>query len=226
MKYGRHGPFLSCARYPECKNAQDFVRDENGNLVPSKVQPQETDETCEKCGLPDGHEKREIWSFSGLFRVSRLQERHALGGQRGRGKAWLCRKGMRRSATNAGRISPSSEAARAVCSLPVPTIRNARTPGLIPPELNAPSRTAKGNWWKGLPAGVSFTAAASYPKCRYTLRTKPVLEKCPQCDNGFLVEAPVKDSDGPDGSANKVLKCPGKGCDYSRPMDTNEGDAG
>ena len=70
MKYGRHGPFLSCARYPECKNAQDFVRDENGKLVPSKVQPPETDETCEKCGSSMVMKKRQIRAVSGLFRVS------------------------------------------------------------------------------------------------------------------------------------------------------------
>jgi DNA topoisomerase-1 len=50
IKWGRNGEFLACPAYPECKFTSNFTRDEAGNL---KVEtPEETGETCEKCGAP------------------------------------------------------------------------------------------------------------------------------------------------------------------------------
>jgi DNA topoisomerase I len=50
IKWGRRGEFLACRGYPECKNTRNFTRDEQGNIRP--VEPETTDEKCEKCGRP------------------------------------------------------------------------------------------------------------------------------------------------------------------------------
>ncbi len=42
--------FLSCSGYPECKNAKDFIREEQGKI--RVVLPGEEGEPCEKCGKP------------------------------------------------------------------------------------------------------------------------------------------------------------------------------
>lgn len=47
IKWGRHGRFIACTGYPDCKNTKPL--DEN-NGKPAEVQ--ETDEKCEKCGSP------------------------------------------------------------------------------------------------------------------------------------------------------------------------------
>jgi len=48
IKWGRAGSFLACSNYPECKNTQDFKKDEQGNIV---VIPKEfIDKKCDKCG--------------------------------------------------------------------------------------------------------------------------------------------------------------------------------
>ena len=50
IKWGKLGSFLACSNYPECKNTQDFKKDEQGNIV---IVPKEfTDKKCEKCGNP------------------------------------------------------------------------------------------------------------------------------------------------------------------------------
>ena len=50
IKWGRHGQFLACTGYPECRNTKPFVRLENGDV---EAAPEETtDETCQKCGAP------------------------------------------------------------------------------------------------------------------------------------------------------------------------------
>jgi len=48
IKWGRRGEFLACRGYPDCKNTKNFKRDEDGTIRP--VEPETTDEVCEKCG--------------------------------------------------------------------------------------------------------------------------------------------------------------------------------
>src|SRR6185437_9995494 len=50
IKWGKLGSFLACSNYPECKNTQDFKKDDAGKI---QIVPKEfTDKKCEKCGLP------------------------------------------------------------------------------------------------------------------------------------------------------------------------------
>ncbi len=50
IKWGKLGSFLACSNYPECKNTQDFKKDDDGKIV---IIPKEfTDKKCEKCNNP------------------------------------------------------------------------------------------------------------------------------------------------------------------------------
>jgi DNA topoisomerase-1 len=50
VKLGRHGQFLACSNYPECKNTKEFQRNEAGKIEIMKEEP--VQETCDKCGAP------------------------------------------------------------------------------------------------------------------------------------------------------------------------------
>ncbi|MBI3595802.1 MAG: type I DNA topoisomerase [Nitrospirae bacterium] len=50
IKWGRHGRFLACPGYPDCKNTKEFVEENGGIRVVDKVE--ETKESCPKCGNP------------------------------------------------------------------------------------------------------------------------------------------------------------------------------
>lgn len=50
VKRGRSGEFLSCNRYPACKNSKSFTRDAEGKI--HIVVPKTLDEKCPKCGSP------------------------------------------------------------------------------------------------------------------------------------------------------------------------------
>ena len=54
VKWGRRGEFLSCSKYPDCKNAKPFYYDENGKIkIKEKVEPEIREEViCDKCGKP------------------------------------------------------------------------------------------------------------------------------------------------------------------------------
>ncbi|MBI4040365.1 MAG: type I DNA topoisomerase [Deltaproteobacteria bacterium] len=50
IKWGRHGKFLACSAYPECKNTKEISISQDGGVT---VQPKETtDEKCENCQSP------------------------------------------------------------------------------------------------------------------------------------------------------------------------------
>lgn len=48
IRWGRHGRFLACSGYPECKNTKQL----NGDKPSADNELQTTDEFCEKCGKP------------------------------------------------------------------------------------------------------------------------------------------------------------------------------
>ncbi len=52
VKWGRRGEFLSCSKYPDCKNAKPFDYDEDGKIrIKEKVAPEiREDVKCENCG--------------------------------------------------------------------------------------------------------------------------------------------------------------------------------
>lgn len=51
FKLGKHGKFLACPSFPNCKNTKTL--DENGNVVEKKsVEPKVSDKVCDKCGKP------------------------------------------------------------------------------------------------------------------------------------------------------------------------------
>ncbi|MEW6325794.1 MAG: type I DNA topoisomerase, partial [Nitrospirota bacterium] len=50
IKWGRHGSFLACSGYPECRNTKEFVKDAEGKVtIVEKVQ-EAVSEVCPKCG--------------------------------------------------------------------------------------------------------------------------------------------------------------------------------
>jgi DNA topoisomerase-1 len=50
IKWGKLGSFLACSNYPDCKNTQDFRKDDAGKII---IVPKEfTDKKCEKCENP------------------------------------------------------------------------------------------------------------------------------------------------------------------------------
>jgi len=51
IKWGRHGRFLACPGYPECKNTKEFVQEASGQVKVVEPVASSTDK-CERCGKP------------------------------------------------------------------------------------------------------------------------------------------------------------------------------
>jgi DNA topoisomerase-1 len=68
IKWGRNGEFLACSNYPKCTNTKEFIRDDQGNIVPQERQAlstDPTDEVCEKCGKPMVRRRSRFGEFLG-----------------------------------------------------------------------------------------------------------------------------------------------------------------
>jgi DNA topoisomerase-1 len=53
IRKSRRGPFLACSGYPECKNASNFSRNDDGTIrVEARESAEETGIVCDKCGKP------------------------------------------------------------------------------------------------------------------------------------------------------------------------------
>jgi DNA topoisomerase-1 len=66
IKWGRNGEFLACSNYPKCTNTKEFIRDEQGNIVPQEsAAPAATDQVCEKCGRPMVRKRSRFGEFLG-----------------------------------------------------------------------------------------------------------------------------------------------------------------
>jgi DNA topoisomerase-1 len=50
IRWSRHGEFLGCSAFPDCKNIKQFERDSEGNI--RIIEEEHTDVKCEKCGSP------------------------------------------------------------------------------------------------------------------------------------------------------------------------------
>ncbi len=50
IKWGRHGEFLACVNYPECRNTKEFRKTESGDIEIREAPT--TDEKCPTCGSP------------------------------------------------------------------------------------------------------------------------------------------------------------------------------
>jgi DNA topoisomerase-1 len=48
IKWGRHGEFLACTGYPECRSTKEFSRAGDGTVQPAAAKT--TEEKCDKCG--------------------------------------------------------------------------------------------------------------------------------------------------------------------------------
>jgi DNA topoisomerase I len=66
IKWGRNGEFLACSNYPKCTNTKEFIRDEQGKIIPQEsAAPAVTDEVCEKCGRPMVRKRSRFGEFLG-----------------------------------------------------------------------------------------------------------------------------------------------------------------
>ncbi len=148
-RWGRHGRFIACTGYPECKNTKP-LGEEDGKPA---AEPVATDEKCKKCDKP-------MLLKTGKF-----------------GKFLAC--------------SGYPE-----CKNTSPLATGVKCPEDGGDIVERRSR-----------GGRTFYSCANYPKCKFSIWSRPVPKPCPKCNAPFLVEKRSKDKE-------TSLVCYSKECGY------------
>ena len=52
IRWGRHGRFMACSAYPECKNTREIAREGATANAEGKAEVEQIEELCENCGRP------------------------------------------------------------------------------------------------------------------------------------------------------------------------------
>ena len=213
MKYGRNGPFLSCSRYPDCKNAFDFSRDDNGNLVPEKHEAPETDETCDKCGSPMVMKKGKYGPFLACSAYPDCKNTKPLNGS-SEAEDLSLPEGMDPKCEKCGAdlaVKRSRHGSLFIACTNYPKCKNTKP---YPTGVKCPKKDCDGDIAERSSKRGVFYGCTNYPKCRFTLRQKPVNKACPACEAPYLVIAEPKAGE----SEKPKLVCANKDCGYEEAL--------
>ena len=210
LKYGRNGPFLSCEKYPECKNAFDFSRDEQGRLVPVRAEVQDTGETCEKCGKPMVVKNGRYGHFLACSGYPDCKHTRPLNGN-GEPESLSLPEGFDPKCDKCGAdltVKRSRQGSLFIACTNYPKCKNTKP---YPIGVSCPNENCDGDLAERSSSRGVFYGCSNYPKCRFISRTRPVKRACPACGSKYLVEVPEKEQTEP---GRTLLKCPKKDCDY------------
>ncbi|MBW2322817.1 MAG: type I DNA topoisomerase [Deltaproteobacteria bacterium] len=212
LKWGRNGPFLSCSRYPKCRNAKDYIRDENGRIKAVKPETAETEEVCEKCGKPMVVKKGRYGPFLACSGYPECKNTRPVNGD-GQEKPPPLPPGVEKNCEKCG--SPLEVKRSRMGNLFIACTNYPKCKSIIPfpTGIKCPRKGCTGELVERPSKKGVFFGCSEFPKCRFTLRNRPVKQTCPQCGSPYLVESPPKGASV--GSSDRVaLKCPNKNCDY------------
>ncbi|MGA1875529.1 MAG: type I DNA topoisomerase [bacterium] len=199
IKWGRNGEFLSCSGYPECKNAREFQRGENDEILVKGNDYQE--KKCDKCGSPMVLKHSRFGSFLACSAYPSCKYTVPVdkASQRDQGselveneKCEKCGAGMQVKVGPYGRFLSCTNYPQCKFIKPINI-------GISCPESGCGGYLTERRTRKG----KIFYSCSNYPKCTFSLWQKPIPEKCPTCGFPFLLQAKGK------------VVCGSKNCDYS-----------
>ncbi|KIX15912.1 type I DNA topoisomerase [Dethiosulfatarculus sandiegensis] len=208
IRLGKHGEFLACDGYPECKTTRDFTRDDNGKIIMAEPLP-DPGINCSECGAPMQVKNGPYGSFLACSAYPK------------------CRNIMELDEEGNPKEKEKPEATGEKCPKcgHELVIKKTRVGGKFISCSNYP----KCRYSRGMPTGVKcpdcgadlvekrsrrgkpFYGCDNYPKCQYATWNKPLPEPCPDCNHPFLVLKTTK--------AGQTVQCPNKECGYKRDAD-------
>ncbi len=198
VKWGKHGEFLACLNFPDCKFTAELTRDANGD--PLIVKPDVSDVLCDKCGQPF---KIKIGRFGKFYACSNypkcrntkpLEEESTILVE---GDCEICGSGL---VQRRGRYGPF------VSCENYPRCNYVRKKVQIDTEVACPHCKKGSLLERKSRKGKVFYSCSNYPKCKYSIWNRPVGEACPQCGFPIMEER--------QSGKNSYLKCPQSNCNY------------
>jgi DNA topoisomerase-1 len=181
IKLGRHGQFLACSHYPECKNTKEFHRNGTGEIA--IVQEEPVQENCEKCGAPMVTKKGRFGKFLACSNYPQCKNTKKIV-VNGEGKMEVAQD-EKSSETcekcGAPMLIKTGRFGKFLACSNYPACKNTKkiTPAGGKAEAAQPTLTGENCEQCGSPLVYrrgrfgQFIACSNYPKCRFTKKITP-----------------------------------------------------
>lgn len=212
IKWGRHGKFLACSGYPECKNTREIARS-NGTAPAAEgaVEVEQIEEVCENCGRPMTLKRGRYGQFLACTGYPECKTTKKLAGS-GASRVSLpdiptdekCPQCGKNLVIKHGRYGEFT----ACSNYPECKYVKKKTLGIACPEPNCKGELVE----KKSRKGKVFYGCDQYPKCKFTLWNKPINKTCPQCGAGFVLEKATK-------KQGTIHYCSSESCDYKEAVE-------
>lgn len=207
VKIGKHGKFLACSGFPNCRNIKNIELKENGEIQVKQVE--ETEILCDKCHKPMIIKEGRYGKFLACSGYPKCKNLKSLEKKEEKPpvitetKCEKCGANMLLREGKYGKFLACS-------NYPKCKFTQSVSSGLLCPTGCGGELTRKRSK-KGF-----FYGCSNYPKCEFATWGNPVETKCPEC--GYMVvEKKSK-------SGLKILACTRKGCNYEEDVSTDFAD--
>ncbi|MDI6780948.1 MAG: type I DNA topoisomerase [bacterium] len=207
VKLGRHGKFLGCPNYPECKYTTPFEVDDQGNINAAKVAV--VDAVCDKCGAPMVLKAGRTGQFMACSAYPKCKNAKPLNKDTGEVKevkAELtdekCPKCSQPLMLRGGKHGDFLSCSK------YPECKYTKSVGIgiTCMVINENGQECGGNIVRKPSRKGFFYGCDKYPACKFATWDEPTNNKCPNCQQ-MLVRKVKK--------GEEVMLCVNKGCAYN-----------
>ncbi len=185
IRLGKHGEFLACTGYPECKTTFDFTRDEQGNIVP-EAPPEDPGVNCDKCGAPMAVKKGRYGPFLACTAYPKCKNIVPLD-QDGQVVDKPAAEPLDEKCPKCGGqlvIKPTRNGGRFISCANYPQCRFSKglPVGVACPKCGGEIVEKRSR------RGKNFYGCDNYPQCDYATWKKPLPQACASCGHPFVLE--------------------------------------
>ena len=210
VKWGRHGKFVACSGYPDCKNTRELELTSEGTSKPT-TEHQVPVEVCEKCGKPMALKRGRFGQFLACTGYPKCKTTKKIITS-GSDKMPALDIQLKENCPDCGKslvIKQGRYGEFTACSnYPECKYVKKKTLGVSCPEAECNGEIVE----KKSRRGKIFYACDQYPNCNFSIWNKPINESCPECGNKFVVEKFSK-------KQGSFYSCISENCDYQKIME-------
>ncbi|MFN8009748.1 MAG: topoisomerase DNA-binding C4 zinc finger domain-containing protein, partial [Terriglobia bacterium] len=213
IKWGRHGKFVACSGYPECKNTRELATE--GTTASSHANGVEPiNEVCENCGRPMTLKRGRFGQFLACTGYPECKTtRRIAGGAASKSTApdvplaENCPQCGKPLVLKYGRFGEFT----ACSDYPTGKYIKKKTLGIPCPQPNCRGEIVERRSRKG----KIFFGCDQFPNCEFTAWNKPIAKSCPQCGASYLLEKITK-------KQGTLHYCNNDSCDYKESIEMVE----
>ena len=211
IKWGRHGKFMACSAYPDCKNTREIAREGATTNPIEKAEVEQIEELCENCGRPMTLKRGRFGQFLACTGYPECKTTKKLA-TAGSGRLSIPDVPLSEPCPQCGKnlvIKHGRFGEFTACSnYPACKYVKKKTLGVACPQPGCRGELVEKKSRRGI-----FYGCDQYPKCKFTTgNRRPINKTCPQCGAPFLLEKVTK-------KQGTIHSCNNESCDYKESVE-------